>query len=319
MAASTEETNNEENKDEDIYTFKAILSDLNINEENKCPVMYNYSWSQCLNDIVMNFLRKNGILTDFEDFIIPKSVYDVIAQFYSNDSTKYRSYNDYMNAILICKYFSSLKQIKSPLNENDINVKTKYKLTKKASLTTTKIFKALNDYKDKDKDKTFKIFNDKQIDNFQVLFIDHDINKFNLKKYSYPKDTVYNISSDELEIITAIRNQIKKGQDLYVDNDKTYKVTLLSKEMKKITQKGYFKTGKTSIKHHTIIEYRDKALFAVDYSFEYCYFLFVFRFFTIIIHDYLGSDKRHTTRTMEARVIANRYRGILQQFDESGL
>ena len=307
MAATTQDS-----KDQEIQVVNA---DFNINKTNRCPVMYNYSWSQCLNDIVMNFLRSNGILTDFEDVIIPKSVSDVIALFYSNDSTKYRSYDDYMNAILICKYFSSLKQIKHPLNENDINVKKEYKLSKKASLTTSKIFKALKDFKD----NRFKIFNDKQIDNFQVLFIDHDINKFNLQKYSYPENTVYNISSDELQIITAIRNQIKNGEHSYIEDDATYKAILLSTEMKKIMEKGNFKTGKTSIRLHTIIEYRNKALFAVDYSFEYCYFLFVFRFFTIIIHDYLGSDKRHTTRTMEARVIANRYRAILQQFDQSGL
>ena len=125
------------------------LSELDINKEDNLPSMYKITWSKCLRNIVLNFLRTNGILIDFEDIIIPKSIYDLIAQFYSNDITKRRSYEDYMNAILICKYFSELKLTKQVelSNENDKNVKLKYKLTTKSSLTTSKIFKALKDFK----------------------------------------------------------------------------------------------------------------------------------------------------------------------------
>eukprot|EP01084_Bolivina_argentea_P099995 179650_1 len=124
--------------------------DKDINENGNCPAMYNRSWSDTLIDVINNYCRHNDILTQLNK-TIPTVVFETIALFYANDITRRRSYEDYVHALLICKYLSKLKETrKSELNENEKAIKSKYKLTKKAALTTTKVMKALNDLRKPD-------------------------------------------------------------------------------------------------------------------------------------------------------------------------
>jgi len=122
-----------------------------------------------------------------------------------------------------------------------------------------------------------------------------------------------------MELITAIRDtQRLNAENPVFFNGAEAGEHYRSNELISLCQKMHFKTGKKSIRLHTIIEYRDNMLYAVDYDNVYAYFLFVFRFFTIIIHDKMTGD-RHTTRTFQSRAIASKYRGILEQFAKSGL
>eukprot|EP01084_Bolivina_argentea_P152761 266408_1 len=286
--------------------------DTNINDDGNCPAMYARSWSNALVDIVKNHCRKDDI-----GDTIPKVIFETVAVFYSNDVTHHRSYSDYVDALLICKYFSRLKETKSKqLNEADKAVKKQYKLTKKSVLGTAKIMKALNEYK---KSKNFEINGGKQIDDFEVLFVDHEQNKFNLQKHSYPATIDYTISDDELGIITAVRDTIElnrknpltwKGKDV----GDTYRTD----ELMDITHKQYFKTGKTYVRMHTLISYMNKYVFAVDYDNRFAYYMFVFKFFSIIIHDKV-EGRVPVERTMKAKAMSGKYKGILEQFDKSGL
>lgn len=135
-------------------------------------------------------------------------------------------------------------------------------------------------------------------------------------------DVSYNISKEERNIIASVRDTIKVNvSPPWVVDETTgtkYQMFYETPELRDILQKMNFKSGKESIRLHTIIEYRDKAIFALDYSHTFIYFLFVFKYFTIIIHDKVTAE-RHTTRTLDGRAMANRYRGILEQFDKSGL
>ena len=153
---------------------------------------------------------------------------------------------------------------------------------------------------------------------FEIAFVDHVENKLSLKRYSYPKGAEYKISQNELELIAAIRDtqQLNRAHPLFFDGVKSEYHR--SKELVALIEKMHFQTGKESIRLHTIIEYRDNMLYAVDYENVFSYFLFVFRFFTIIIHDKMTGD-RHTTRTFQSRSMAAKYRGILEQFALSGL
>eukprot|EP01084_Bolivina_argentea_P090329 162811_1 len=294
-----------------------LFSDIDINDEKNCPAMYKQSWSDTLYDIVNNFLRKNDILKDCNQ-IIPKSMYEIIISFYINDITKNKSFKDYMNAVLICKYFSVLKQTpRADLkNPNDLEVKKKYKLVKKGAWTSKKIFNALKDYNAKE----FEI----NVSDFEILFVDHNLSKNNLGLFSFPKDVNYNLSKQEAHIIAAIRDTIKINEKpviierVHHGHKVEYPLVFQSNELLEILKKGNFKSGKTSIRLHTIVECRDKAIFALDYTHTFVYFLFVFKYFTIIIHD-KATAERHTTRTMQAKTIAGRYRGILGQLDKSGL
>merc|ERR1719384_1379510 len=104
-----------------------------------------------------------------------------------------------MNALLICKYFSILKGAeRKSLNETDKSIKKKYKLLKRSTLTTKKIMNGVKDFNK-------GVFKVNGVKDFEVIFVDHIENKYNLQKYSYPKDIEYKISQDELDIITAIR------------------------------------------------------------------------------------------------------------------
>merc|ERR1712228_609033 len=254
------------------------------------------------------------ILQDL-DYQVPKAVFSVISMFYSNDITKNRSYRDYVNALLICKHFVFLKGTeRNKLNDNNKKIKKNYKLTKKSVFTTKKIMAALKQFDD-EKHTILDVPMDKLSD-FEIIFVDHIENKFNLKRYSYPNGTEYTLSEDELDIITAIRDtqQLNKLHPIFYNGTKS--AYYRSNELISLTRKMNFKTGKTSIRYHTIIEYRDNMLYGVDYENIYSYFLFVFRFFTIIIHDKMTGD-RHTTRTFQSRSIAAKYRGILDQFDRT--
>eukprot|EP01084_Bolivina_argentea_P209699 357139_1 len=291
------------------YTATVLLrNDVDINKD--CPRMYTQSWSATLHDVIHNFCRNNGILEACNQ-VIPKAMFDVIAFHYSNDITKSKSFDDYINGLRICKYMSSLKHTKKQnlTKDNDLSIKQKYKLSKKAAFPMTKVFKALKDYNAEPFEINVK-------NNLEIIFIDHELNKCNLKKYSYPKDIAYTLSEQERRIIASIRDTIEVNKvPHYIDG---HVMTFQTNELHEILKKGNFKSGKESIRLHTIIEYRNKALFAMDYSFTYLYFMFVFKYFTIIIHDQV-SIQNHVTRTMEAKVIANRYRGILKEFDDSGL
>eukprot|EP01083_Nonionella_stella_P005555 16043_1 len=289
--------------------------DKDINENGNCPAMYNRSWSDTLIDVINNYCRHNDILTQLNQNI-PTVVFETIALFYANDITHRRSYQDYVHALLICKYFSKLKETPgSELNANENAIKSKYKLTKKAALTTTKVMKALNDYK---KPNSFRINNGDNMEELEIIFVDHVHNKLNLKKYSYPKGIAYKISQDELDIITAVRDTIELNRKHPVRIRGRIQEYHRSNELVGIVQDQYFKTDKTSIETHIIMNYSNKAIFAIDSNNVFAYFMFVFKFFTIIIHDKLYGD-RHTTRTMQARAIASKYRGVLEQFDKSGL
>eukprot|EP01084_Bolivina_argentea_P152762 266409_1 len=286
--------------------------DTNINEDGNCPAMYTRSWSDALVDIVKNHCRKYDI-----GDTIPKVIFETVAVFYSNDHTHHRSYGDYVDALLICKYFSRLKESKrNQLNETDKAVKKQYKLTKKSVLGTAKIMKALNEYK---KSNSFEINGGKEVEDFEVLFVDHEQNKYNLQKHSYPNNIDYTISNDELCIITAVRDTIELNRKHPVTwNGKDAGEVYRAHELVDITHKQYFKTGKTSVRMHTLISYMNKYLFAVDYDNRFAYFMFVFKFFSIVIHDKV-EGRLPVERTMKARAIASKYKGILEQFDNSGL
>merc|ERR1712154_402939 len=73
---------------------------------------------------------------------------------------------------------------------------------------------------------------------------------------------------------------------------------VLSPELKAILRRGNFKSGKESIRLFTIIECRDGHLFAMDYEHKNNYYLFVFKWFSIIIHAENPTNARHTTRTV---------------------
>eukprot|EP00483_Globobulimina_turgida_P010354 UN10374 len=76
-------------------------------DDTKCGLqtMYTQTWSQTLHDIIFNFLRENQYLPDSNDpnqlKSTPKSVLDVIAMFYANDQTNYKTFNDYITAMLL--------------------------------------------------------------------------------------------------------------------------------------------------------------------------------------------------------------------------
>lgn len=222
-----------------------------------------------------------------------------------------RSFSDYVNALLIAKYFSALKVSTGTLSEGDKAVKKKYGMKKKASLTASKVFKALKDYKANE-------FEISHIEGFEIFMVDHQLNKVNVKAYSYPKDATYNITDDELKIITAIRDSLQLQRQWEQDMDDQYHgVVIHTPGLTEILKKGNFKSGKASIRLHTIIEFRDKTLFAVDYEKESIYFLFVLKWFSVIIHDKVHGN--WAMRSQQGRVIGGRYRSILQQLDRSGL
>jgi len=294
-----------------IQTFPATvpeLSEIDINDN--VPGMYTRSWSETLRCIVMYEVRKLGVVTEE----IPTAVFDVIAELYSNDHTKNRTFTDYVDALLISKYFSALKATKrAQLSEQDLAVKTKYGMKKKAALTKSKVFIALKDYKADG-------FAVADLDDFEIYIVDHELNRVNLKAFSYPKGAEYNISDDELRIISATRDTLQLQSQWEQEMDEAFHgITLHSSELTDILKKGNFKSGKASIRLHTIIEFRDKMLFAMDYNMENIYFLFVLKWFSVIIHDKVRGNVAAQARTMEARVIGGRYRSILEQLDQSGL
>jgi len=298
-----------------------VLSDLDINEDANCPIMYKQSWSNTLNDIVTNFLRNVGILQSFEDVIIPRIILDEIAKFYSNDVTKYRSFEDYMHAILICKYFSMLKQTRKPDNDNDRKVQVDYKLTKKATLTTTKILKALEDFKQ----GKFQLFNGATHEDLEVYFIDHTVNKVNLQRFSYPKGATYTTSEDELALITALRDatkfvdEIKPSIGWDPEQEDIWGILPEHAELRKRVSTGYFKSAKTGTKWHMMVNHKKNGVFALDDGRMSCYLLFVYRFFSIIIHEKMNEKEPPAVRKMAANVVGSRYRAILEQLEQSGL
>merc|ERR1711990_1091990 len=97
-----------------------------------------------------------------------------------------------------------------------------------------------------------------------------------------------------------------------------WQTRLLSSKEMSILRTGNFKTGKKSVRLYTIVSYRDRHLFAMDYENEHAYYLYVFKWFSVIIHDTMPKV-RHTTRTMIGKVLGQRFEGILQQLRRSGL
>ena len=97
-----------------------------------------------------------------------------------------------------------------------------------------------------------------------------------------------------------------------------YGTVLHSKELQSIIKKGNFKSGKASIRLHTIMNLWERCLYAIDYGNEYIYLLFVFNYFSLIIHDRVDAESP-LQRTMVARSTAEKYKSILQQFISSGL
>merc|ERR1719229_260737 len=111
---------------------------------------------------------------------------------------KFRTIPDYLNALMLCKKFSSLKSLKeSELELHDQLIKKQYDLTPKSYLSASKVFKALRDYQA----NKFELFGSKEngkIPGFEVLFVDHKLPQINLKQFSFPSDTEYRCSMEEL-------------------------------------------------------------------------------------------------------------------------
>lgn len=284
-----------------------VKQDMKDDKECGLQSLYLQTWSKTLHDIVFNFLRKNDYLPDGNDSnqlkSTPKEILDTISLFYANDQTNYKSYYDYVTAILLCRYLNNIKKMKKDelsKNEQFSKLKTDYNL-KKSSLTAKKMFKVLKDYKEKkigDIDTSI-------IDNFYVLFIDQSYDE-NIVSLSYPKNTFkYKLSADEIAILDALKNYHKDTEQLTA-----------------IKNKGYFKTGTKNkeIKYHTIIEHNidNSYIYALDYPGNYSYFIFQFRFFAVLIHDTIKSEEK-IGRRIEGAVAASQYRSLMEQWTQSGL
>ena len=284
-------------------------------------------------DIVRNYCRQIGI---FPQMDIPNSIFEVIAEHYTGDVMKFKTIPDYLDALMISKKFSRLKAVDaSELGEHDKALKKQYKLTPKSHLSAPKIFKALRDYQA----KKFELFDAKQngkSPGFEIIFVDHVLSRMNLKQFSFPKSLEYQCSNEELKIIKVIRDEsiaerkkasmldeVKKKKTAMLNELKPSRwanqVKVLSPELKAILKRGNFKSGKESIRLFTIIECRDNHLFAMDYGHKNNYYLFVFKWFSIIIHAENATNMRHTTRTMAGRILRNRFEDILKDLYRSGL
>eukprot|EP01084_Bolivina_argentea_P074587 135292_1 len=265
--------------------------------------IYTQTWSQTLHDIVFNFLRKNDYLPDTNDSnqlkTAPKSVLDIIAKYYANDQTNYKTFNDYITAIILCKYLSLIKKMKTKhLKDTKFaKIKKEYNLKKSNALTAKKVFKVLKDYKMNKFKIDFSI-----IDEFYVLFIDQNYGE-NILSMSYPNTFKYILLSDELQIL--------KGMKQY-DYDKSL--------LNQINSKGYFDTGtqNPAIRYHTMIDCEKDYVYALDYPGNYSYFIFRFKFFSIVIHDVIKSQS-NIERKMEGNIAANQYRSLMEQWIDSGL
>ena len=227
--------------------------------------------------------------------------------------TKSRSFSDYVDSVLICKYFSALRETEEAQNENDRKIKRKYPETvrpkkggKSNAITANKVFRALRDYKT----GAFEIGD---IKNIEILFVDHALSRFNLQKHSFPKDATYCISNDEKKMIEALRESIK----LTEENEDDIIEVVHSEDWQRIQQKMEFKSGKDSIIGlHSIFTFqdKDKMVFAATKKHQWMYFLFVFRWFSIIIHEKLERGGH-----LESRAIQSRYMDIFKQLNQSGL
>ena len=151
-----------------------------LKKDSECGLqaIYKQTWSQTLHDIVFNFLRTGGYLSGSADTnqleTTPKSVLDLIGKFYVNDSTNYKTFNDYITAIVLYKYFEVIKKMDretASQNPETVRLRKEYGLNKKGSrLSAKKVFKALRDYKENE-----FVLDDSVIDDykFNVIFVDH--------------------------------------------------------------------------------------------------------------------------------------------------
>merc|ERR1712157_675418 len=138
----------------------------------------------------------------------------------------------------------------------------------------------------------------------------------------FPPDMEYRLSNEEIKIIAALRLAAKMnalrnsiGKNKCPETGFELERSLSSPELA-ILRKGNFKSGKESIRLFTIVDYRDSHLLAMDYEHEHAYHLWVFRFFTIIIHDTLPDVPM---KTMYGKLLGQRFEGILEQLYHSGL
>jgi len=283
-----------------------VISKDDINDANITPKMYTQPWSDTLNDIVMSYCRENGILEQMEQ-VIPTTIIHTVAEFYSGDKTKKRTFSDFIDALLICRYFSSLKRTK-PADAEDKRVRKLFKLDKrKTTVTASLVFRALQAYKKGE----FQILNSTEAieTNFKVAIVDHELNRCNLQKLSFPRDLKLNISEDEAAMIAAVRDSLRLHSNLR---------DLHSTELQAIMKRGHFEAGKAPLEENggrfKIISLWQQCVTAVGEDGERVYMLFVGRFFSVIIR-----DKPAEFHTLTNRSTMDRYRAILEQLQQSGL